>query len=249
MSYTVNIKNTGKMVLVPYEFVDRQIFIFNEYEPEIVRALNLILKEGDNFLDIGANIGYMSLVASAKVKTFGHVYAFEAFPEMADRLKQNVELNHRSNITIYSSAVSNRIEMVSFYPNYDGNSGMSSMLKGNGRKKIDVPALTIDSLLNELPPITLIKMDIEGAEGSALEGMVNLILRDTPVIIMELTDEYLGMMGSSAEKVVNKIRSFDYTVWELVDHLKFISSAPTYQCDIICIHKSNDDIINAFNRK
>ena len=98
--------------------------------------------------------------------------------------------------------------------------------------------ITLDSILNEIEPIHLIKMDIEGAEAMALKGMINLIKRDQPIFIMELSDYYLKQLGESASYVLDFYRQQAYKIFIAGEEIKEISNdmeLKDHQYDILCI--------------
>lgn len=231
------------MILYPDQFIDRRILIFNEYEPELIKVLKTLLKEGDNIMDIGANIGYISLVAAQLIKGNGHVFSFEPSPEMYDKLKTNILENHTSNITAFPFAISNHIGDAQFFINNTGNSGMSSFRQDNSVSPIKVNAITIDSILQKLPKIRLLKIDIEGAEFKAISGMKSFIQRDRPTIIIEFTDQFLQQMDSSSSDLFQLLENHGYHLWRINEKLIPLNSAPEYQCNVICIHNKEDERI------
>src|SRR5882762_3283893 len=85
------LRHAGWMNLSTNDYVDRWLYTGADFEPHIVRLVTCILKKGDCFLDLGANIGYFSLIASRCVGPSGKVYAFEPTPKTIDKLKRNIE--------------------------------------------------------------------------------------------------------------------------------------------------------------
>jgi hypothetical protein len=104
----ITIKSGIKLLLLTNDFVDKYIYITGEYEPELESFLRDNLKEGDNFIDVGSNIGYFSILASRLIGSEGRVFSFEASPSMLIRLKENININGISNIQIVPKAVSNK---------------------------------------------------------------------------------------------------------------------------------------------
>lgn len=164
---------------------------------------------------------------------------FEPTPNTISRLKKNISLNNLSNIEVIEKAVSNKAGIVIFKT-------PSAIIRNSGRSSmrdieehyitLNVETVTIDSMLNSFKKISLIKMDIEGAEGLALEGMEGLINRDRPVIIMELSDKYLKQMGYSGELVLAFLRDKKYKVYDVCDLAnELMNNKPDVQYDILCI--------------
>lgn len=238
---TIDLPYAGKMNLHLNDYIDNWLYTGADFEPSIVRQVNKILSKGDNFLDLGANIGYFSLIASRLVTDTGKVYAFEPTPSTIKRLKHNITLNHLQNILLFEKAVSNKSGEVVFKTPADHvkNSGRSSMRDiEENYTELRVPMVSLNEMINDLLPVKLIKMDIEGAEGLALEGMTNLLERDKPVIIMELSDHYLKQMGYSAQGVLDFFWKRNYTIYKGENFDELISSAEIlkeYQYDILCL--------------
>ncbi|HSS99755.1 MAG TPA: FkbM family methyltransferase [Terriglobales bacterium] len=128
------------------------------------------LKPGCTVLDVGANIGIYTLLAA---KRGAKVFSIEADPANADALKRHISLNHLGErVNIYQIAAANKKGIVHLHRNPFNIGGSSLYGDGEG---ICIEAGTIDSL--DLAPIDLCKMDIEGAELLALEGMTETLRR------------------------------------------------------------------------
>lgn len=237
----VRLKHAGKMKLITSDYIDRWLFTGADFEPATVDLIRKYLSKDDNFLDIGANIGYFSLIAAMQISDRGTVYAFEPTPLTISRLKKNVLLNNLSNIKVIEKAVSNENGIVKFKTPSDSirNSGRSSMRDiEENFSELTVETVSIDSMLNKLEKITLIKMDIEGAEGLALEGMHKLLERDRPVIILELSDGYLKQMGYSSKMILDFLKNKNYRVYEVSNPQKEVDMKEileVIQCDILCL--------------
>jgi len=235
----VFIKDVGKMELIPNDFVDKYLFITGSYEKEVVDKFTAILQLNDNVIDVGANIGYFSLLASKLVGTNGMVFSFEVSPPILSRLKRNIQINSIENIVIFPFAVSNKVGSAEFYISENMNSGLSSLRSIDGTSHILVDTMTLDSVLDRLPKIKVIKMDIEGAEGMALEGMVKLLNRDRPHILMELTDSFLRQLGSRADDLVGRLQELNYEVTDCNGTVIDLKSTPIQQCNIYCSPMNN----------
>ena len=113
----------------PYQ---QTIFVEGAYEPALLNFMSRVLRQGDIFLDIGANIGLMTLAASKWVGPTGHVYAFEPEPSVFRRLLENVEINGAANVTAMKNAVgsTNATREVFAYPSV--NIGRASLVKAEG---------------------------------------------------------------------------------------------------------------------
>ncbi len=163
------------------------------YEPELQRAIKDLIKPGQIIFDIGANIGFTSLLFAMRTGSRGHVYAFEALPENIERLKENVTLNDfQDRISIIDAAVLDRSGETSFL--VGPSSGTGKVQGSAGREELEyknhiqVRGLSIDDFVQDergkFPEI--IKIDIEGGEGFALRGMQKTLREVRPTLFIEL---------------------------------------------------------------
>jgi FkbM family methyltransferase len=151
------------------------------YEYHKQRALQRELKAGQVVYDIGANVGFYSLLASVLVGETGHVYSFEPFPDNLRELRRHLELNQVANCTVMDAAVSSLDGEAPFDPSEDRCMGH---LSANGILR--VRTLTLDRLIQEqgMRPPNLMKIDIEGAEYECLRGAAGVIQEFAPVIFL-----------------------------------------------------------------
>ncbi|WP_053076756.1 FkbM family methyltransferase [Caenimonas sp. SL110] len=150
------------------------------YESELQRLLVDSLSAGDVFLDVGANVGFFSLLGATLVGPAGKVVAFEPVSENAQLLLRNLALNKVSNVQLIEAAVADRVGTASFE---DGQSPSQGRLGTGGRS---VPVVTLDGLLasGAIPVPQVIKMDIEGAESLALAGARGLLSAHRPKLLL-----------------------------------------------------------------
>jgi FkbM family methyltransferase len=180
-------------------------------ESAVQEAMVRHLGRGEVFYDIGANLGFFSLLAAhLSGLREGRVYAFEAAPDNAEAIRRNAELNLIPNLVVIAKAVAaragrGRLQVV------DDQSWSKLAEYGEHpytERVIDVELVTIDDLIRggELPPPTLVKIDVEGAEIAVLEGMRETIERHRPAIICELHDthvEFVARMRGHGYRVIN----------------------------------------------
>jgi FkbM family methyltransferase len=171
--------------------VDKDYWL-GTYEPELQSALRELVPPGAIIHDVGANIGYVSLLLAKAAGVSGHVYAFEALPENAERWRMNINLNGmRSRLTLINAAVTQASGLVSFLVHPSG--GMGKVAGSAGREdhyqsEIKVPGLSLDEFvyIQGNPPPQVIKMDIEGGEVLALPGMHRVLAEARPLMLMEM---------------------------------------------------------------
>jgi FkbM family methyltransferase len=151
------------------------------YEYHKQRALQRQLKVGDVVYDIGANVGFYSLLASVIVGETGHVYPFEPLPENLRELKRHLELNHVKNCTVVDAAVSSSEGEAIFDSSGDRCRGH---VGENG--SLSVRRLNLDGLVSrkEIRFPNLMKIEIEGAELECLRGASSVIQESRPIIFL-----------------------------------------------------------------
>jgi len=170
---------------------------YKTFEPVETDFFIKTIKPGQVVLDIGANIGYFTLLFARAVGNTGHVFSFEPDPSNHDILRKNIDINGYKNVTLVKKAVSNRDGLSRLFLNQH-NRGDNSLFQGEDHK-IEVPVETIklDTFFKTLTqPISVIKMDIQGAEYWALEGMIDLLNRNPHII---LVTEYMPKMLRTSE--------------------------------------------------
>ncbi len=190
------------------------LFFHKDIETELFAFLRNNLKKGMTIIDIGANIGVYSLFFGKYTGSSGQVFSFEASPETFQQLKWNIELNNAANIQPFNFALSNKKEMMTLF-SHAYNDGENSLIKNKDNNSgIPTQAITFDELwFNDINKkdaikiIDLIKIDIEGWELYALEGMTRLIEKYSPSIMMEFNGY---KYKASSQASFNFLRSLDY---------------------------------------
>jgi FkbM family methyltransferase len=187
------------------------------YEPELQAALCEFLKPGMTVYDVGANIGYVTMMLAHHAGADGRVFAFEALPDNVERIQKNISLNNLSNVTVVSGAVLDKAGSVTFYVH--DSVGMGKAAGSAGRREehykaeITVPGLSLDDFVygqgNPVPDA--VKMDIEGGEVLALPGMKRILVERHPLMLLELH-------GPESEKVAwETLTAADYTLCAMAD--------------------------------
>ncbi|WP_420125221.1 FkbM family methyltransferase [Longimicrobium sp.] len=150
------------------------------YEREQTRLFEQLLRPGGVVLDVGANVGYYTLLASVLVGDGGSVHAFEPEPRNAEFLRRHLRINGRRNVTVRQAAVSDRAGTARFQ--FGTGSGTGHLAQAGG---LEVRTLRLDDYCAEhaLVPAAL-KIDVEGAEMSVLMGARETLARHRPTIFL-----------------------------------------------------------------
>jgi FkbM family methyltransferase len=199
--------------LKPSEHIQQQLFWYGKYEKSLGVVLKKLLGPDSTFIDIGANIGYFSLLA-AKAAPESKIAAFEPVSYLFDALENNIALNNFKNIQSIKIAIGEKEEDRTIYLSGGDNAGMSSFHKPenySGKSEI-VKVITLDSWFagSGLTKVDIIKIDVEGNELYALKGMKEIITRFKPYILLELNPETLAYFGLTTADVLNFALQFSY---------------------------------------
>jgi FkbM family methyltransferase len=189
----------------------RSIYLNKTFEPEVTKLFQNVLKPGMTAIDVGADMGYFSVLMSTLVKDTGAVFSFEPIGWGYKRLKENCELNKCNNINTYNFAL------------YDSN-GTSympdphavSMLAGNNSVKNDKSLVVELKVFDDISTriginkIDFVKIDCEGAELNILNGMKKNIEKYKPSVLAEVHFDKIKNIGYSGEDVLNFMAAHNY---------------------------------------
>ena len=201
------------------------------HEESTTSLFRKIVKEGNVVIDLGANIGYFTLLSARLVGSKGKVYAFEPETRNYKYLLKNIELNGYDNVVASQKAVADRPGTVKlFFCPYD--SGHHTIRKYNGiqayrpdfldekKEFVEVDQVSLDDFFSSIrTPVDVIKMDVEGAEMLALAGMEQLIRGNEKLIMLiEFFPLLIREMGHSPEEFARRLlNDFNFKV-SVVDH-------------------------------
>ena len=207
----------GKMFLHPNDAF--RLSIHGIHGAHDLKIFKDNVKNGDNVVDLGANIGYFTLILAKLVGPTGKVFAFEPDPRNLTLLKKNVEYNNYKNVIVIPKAVSNVNDKCTLYVGQKtfGQNRIYKPEKTDTQKFIPMDSETIrlDDFFkanNLLDKISFIKMDIEGSEFLALSGMKEILkLNKNIKIFTEAEISYLEDAGSSYDQFIDLLTENDFT--------------------------------------
>ena len=195
------------------EYVQRRIFYRCHEVPE-ARFVRRLLRPGDHVLDVGANVGFFTLIAAARVGPGGRVAAVEPIPHNVGVLKENLRLNGFGQVTVTQAAAGDhageiRLGLDHPDPRETGVSGHYT--EGGARDALTVPLVTVDELLRGRPRLRLAKIDVEGSEPRVLAGMAETLAADPPdALLMEINPRALARQDSGVDDLVGPLRAAGY---------------------------------------
>jgi methyltransferase, FkbM family len=186
--------------------------VYEEYETELFKKL---LRPGMVVVDIGANIGYYSLIAAGLVGNEGRVYAFEPEPNNYGLLVKSIDVNGYENVTPVWKAVSNKHGKVKLFmdkvsPVHPSLSEVNVDYKAGF---VEVETVTLDSFFDDFVKdgkVDLIKMDTQGAEGLIVEGAEKVLSVNNPKIIMEFWPYGLSNLGTDPLNLLRTLQGYGF---------------------------------------
>lgn len=194
--------------------VEREIY-WTGFNSRDVRALHKLIKPGMTVLDLGANIGYFSLLCAKWMHGQGVVHSFEPFPQSAAKFARNRQLNPdlAPLVRLHQLALADFVGDVSMDEPDKNNAGCNHISPGS---KGSIPVTTLDKWVedNNVARIDLIKVDIEGAELAFLSGASETIKRFRPILMIEVNESTLVRFGSTSVDLLDRIEQLGYSVFE-----------------------------------
>ncbi len=219
---TVVNANGIKLKIFTGESLGKRMYYSGDFENTQVQIFLSLIGSDTVLYDIGANIGYYSILAASHG---ARIYSFEPCPEMQEWLSCNIELNHLSErITVVPEAVSGKEGTVTFYPHREGNFGVGKIFKSQEsvNKKASAPPLEVrtralDGYFQEFGMPTLIKMDIEGAEYFVINNLPESLVRDdAPTLFIEFHPTDIANLGGNVQGLRDKLKSLGYRRFQML---------------------------------
>lgn len=197
---------------------------FGSYALVLIEAMKRFLKPGDVFLDVGANIGYLSAVGAGLVGKRGQVHCFEPVPAYFYRLQRLVELNPEHAIVANARGAGETDGTCTIYVTREpGQNTMVPSYKSAEEVtfNLEVPVVRLDSYLehHSIGQVGLIKIDAEGYEFPILKGLRGQLEKPDwrPAIICEIAPRAYPLMGTSLSALSNYMADFGYFARDLID--------------------------------
>jgi FkbM family methyltransferase len=184
------------------------------YSGEVLEAIKMVLHAGDCLVDVGANIGFVTLCASRIVGERGRVLSFEPNTSLVARLERVLAHNRISNVTLLPFAAGSETGEIGF--SQDAHHGNNHLIADLAKAPAVVPMRRADDVLRgKLPEAgnVMVKIDVEGAEMMALLGMPDLIRRPNTSFLVEMCDSRLRQNGSSAAAIFDMMKIAGYSAF------------------------------------
>jgi|TARA_B100001750_G_scaffold49963_1_gene37870 FkbM family methyltransferase len=194
--------------------------IFKIYEPNQTKIVKKYVHEGDVVIDVGAHVGYYTLLMAQLVGKNGKVYSFEPDPVNFELLKKSVEINGFENVVLIQKAVSDTTEKIKLFLG-DNDSAINRIYDaklGDAKKSIDVESVTIDEYFKENDKLfNFIKIDSEGSEAKIINGMEKFLTKNRKLIMM--TEFFPFLIKKSGDEPKQYLKSLENSGFELYNIL------------------------------
>lgn len=185
----------------------RPSYVLGRAEADMQRLFAATIRPGDVVMDLGANIGFFTLVAAVLAGPTGRVIAYEPSPSTAQAVRRNVELNGLGHVTIVQAAVSDRDGVACL--DLGASDQDASIVRRDGGRSIPVSTVSVDGEVARLGIMpAFIKVDVEGAEADVVAGMQATLGHRKTVVVCEVHDPADGLDGP----VPRALRDAGYTV-------------------------------------
>jgi FkbM family methyltransferase len=219
------------MRIHPAEWAQFELLLGHILEKRTLSLYSQLLKPGDTYVDIGAHLGFHSLVARHCVGAGGHILAVEPQPYNCDSILENARLNGFGNITVQVGAVGSEAGFVNLALQPTRDRSVLSLLDGVTAEKADVtvsfrvPVLPLEAVLtqNWTGRVKLLKIDVEGYEAAVLDG-AKAIAANIDNIILEILPPPLTR--SDSRLVYARLIQMGFTVWRTVEGVTVKADEP-----------------------
>ena len=197
---------------------EQKLFLRGNKEPRSIAFAEALLEPDMVVLDVGANIGYYSLIFATLVGKNGEVHAFEPTPVLSERIRLNLALNGLTQVRVNQVAVSDAVGTASLHISVEDPEANSLFKMEDRSGEIAVATNTLDAYLatNGLRKVNLIKIDCEGSELSVLRGTRTLLAaNDGPMLLLECNAASLAACGASVMDLLDYLRRASYDCFAL----------------------------------
>jgi FkbM family methyltransferase len=224
--------------------VGYSILFKGRHQTILLDMVSKIVSPGNVCIDIGANIGAVTVPMAWAVGPTGKVIAVEPQPVVAQRLRQNLALNNLRNVTVLEAAVGRGDCRTQFYSFPEGawNQGISCLTATDrATTPIDVQGVSGRTLLKMAGSVChLIKIDVEGHELAVLRELSDLIAECHPALIFEYELRNWESTGYQIEDAIKMLHSWGYDLYSLDPKLGIapLKKEVLPKCDVYCVHRS-----------
>lgn len=206
------------------DIVGKHIYYFGVWEPNLTSWIRRRLGPGQVFIDVGANVGYYSLLASKLVGPAGQVVAVEALPQTFQGLQENLHRNGARNVRAVNAAAWDRKENLKIFVRQEGPSGATTLMRAwadqwHLRRQVDIEAAPLATLLSarEIESARIIKIDVEGAEWHVISEMTSWLAHTAPdlEIAIEISRSMMSAQGRCLQDILAIFATFGFHAYRI----------------------------------
>lgn len=228
-------------IMIPPKWrgIAKLIFAYRElYDRELV-WLSKNVHPGSITVDVGANYGIYSIVAAKAAADSGQVLSFEPAASTFKILEKNVALNNLTNVQLFDCALGDRDDEVPLYHHPDSSRNSLGEVRGMSGTSESVRMTTLEQVCRKtgIARIDLIKIDVEGAEETALKGCLPILENSKPKIIIEINPPRAAAIGLAADGAWRILLDLGYRLHEIdaVGGLREVASLPDRPINVIAL--------------
>ena len=208
-----------------------QRLALEKYEPYETELILRQTKVGNTIIDVGANIGYYTVLLADKVGNTGKIYAFEPDKINFEILKKNVEANNLKNVEIINAAVGSKAGKLKLHKSKE-NLG-DHKLYGNDKEIEEVKIVKLDDFLKN-KKIDLMKVDTQGWEPEVIEGAKKIISKNKPIMFLEYSPASYKVAKLDGQKMMRNLRKIYKNIWWIDEWLYIYKNLKQKEIDKIC---------------
>jgi len=188
-----------------------ELLNFGDYEPVETKMMLGFVDEHSIIVDIGANIGWYSIVLARKARQ-GRVFAFEPMPTTFTYLQKNLLLNRTNNVETFNYGLSDKKETIEFFfdPNLSAATSARNIYEDPTKHRVSANVCRMDDVLADLERIDLIKCDVEGAEIFVLYGGIETLRRTKPILFLEMLRKWTAKFAYHPNKIIELLSNLGY---------------------------------------
>ena len=229
------------------EILSRSIVYDKIWEPETTKLIKNIIHEGDVGIDLGANIGYFTMLMANLVGTSGKIFSFEPEPQNFEILQKNIKQNHLKNVVANQSAIGDINGKIKLYLS-NTNAGWHKVFPKQfidyevSDKNIDVKICSLDKEFID-KKIDFIKMDIEGYEWNAIKGGKKILQEKHDVkLIFEFLPMALRANNVKPDTVLTYLLDIGFHIYAIDENMRLLD----FSIDDFCTRHANYSSMNLF---
>lgn len=191
------------------ELIDNKVF-YQNWEPEMTKMFKKTIKSGMTVLDVGANMGYYTLLMGKLMKNKGKIISFEPTLGGFERLKTNVSLNDFNNIVLERIGLANKNGKIKAKIRHSWK--MSSLIEP---KAETIYLMRLDDYVkkNKIEKIDFIKIDVDGYEYEVLKGAKEILEKYKPILCLEIGNYENKKGGYKLKDIIDYLESFKYSFY------------------------------------